>query len=330
MKHLIVGLGSIGRRHFKNLHAIGERDVLVVEKNKKHDALQKEILNAYHPQVFYDINDALRRKPDTAFVTNPTSVHGKTAFRALQNGAHVFIEKPISHTLHGVRELLALAKKKKKMIYVGYHFRHHPQLLRVKRMIEKGVLGTLFYAHFSTGEYLPDWHPWEDYRKVYFSKKETGACREMLPFELSWLDFLVGSDVADIRGFVGKLSQLEMTADDCMVAGLRYTNGVLGSIMVDVLARNPFRTLKLIGSESVIRWEWLENTITLYDAATKEETIVEVPKGNPETGYLAGEEMYIEEMKSFIDAICGRAPYPYTFAEDWHRLKLLYALEAQS
>ena len=174
------------------------------------------------------------------------------------------------------------------------------------------------------GQYLPDWHPWEDYREVYFSNKETSACREMLPFELIWLNWLMCSQVDDISGTITKTSNLDMDAEDIALATIKYKNGIYGNVIIDVISRKPFRTLRILGSKGVLEWERFEHIIRLYDATIKTSSLIQVPKGNPETNYVNEEEMYNDEIKAFLDAIYGKAPYPHTFEENLFNLQALF------
>jgi len=91
------------------------------------------------------------------------------------------------------------------------------------------------------GQYLPDWHPWEDYREVYFSKKKTGACREMFAFELGWISYALGlTKIKQICGLTKKISELEMSADDVYSAVMQFRSGTVGNIAIDVLSKKTF------------------------------------------------------------------------------------------
>jgi predicted dehydrogenase len=152
----------------------------------------------------------------------------------------------------------------------------------------------------------------------------------MLPFELIWLNWLFDSEVAKIVGYVDKVSNLDMGADDIFLSNLKYKNGILGNAIIDVISRKPFRTLRILGSDGVLEWERFDSIIKIYNAKTRKTVNIKVPKGHPETGYLNEEEMYNDEIKTFLDAIRGKKKYPHTFAESYRLLKVLYALEKSS
>ena len=152
----------------------------------------------------------------------------------------------------------------------------------------------------------------------------------MLPFELIWLNWLMGSQVKDISGTITKISNLDMDAEDIALATLKYENGIYGNVIIDVISRKPFRTLRISGSNGVLEWERFEHKIRLYDATTKTSSLLPVPKGNPKAGYVNEEEMYNDEIKAFLDAIYGKAPYPHTFEENLSNIQALFHLiEAQ-
>jgi len=194
------------------------------------------------------------------------------------------------------------------------------------QFIDEGAVGKVLAFQYHMGQYLPDWHPWEDYRQVYFSKKETSACREMLPFELIWLTWLMGAPVTRISGTITKVSDLEMDADDIILANTKHANGILGNLIIDVISRKPLRTLRILGSTGVLDWERFDHTIRLYDIKYKEFKIIPVPKGNPETGYVNEEEMYNDEIKAFLDAIYNRSLYPFSFEENLLNMQALFQL----
>ena len=205
--------------------------------------------------------------------------------------------------------------------------RFHPAVKLIKKIIDEKRIGKILSFQYHLGQYLPSWHPWEDFRIVYFSKKNTGACREMFGFELVWLTFALNlGKVSRIAGFTEKLSDLDMTADDRYSAILKFENKISGNMVIDLISKKPFRTLRVVGSDGVLEWEWLENTIKIYDSKTKETEILEVPKGNPATGYLVAEEMYQDEIRAFLDAARGKSLYPYSFEEDYKNLKILFFL----
>ena len=171
-KFLIAGLGSIGRRHFRNLIALGEKDIILLRSH--HATLPDDELSGYPIET--DLPTALKKyKPEAVIVANPTALHFDIAIPAAQAGCSILVEKPISHNLDRADELERAAEKGGGRLLVGFQFRFHPGLIRTKQLITDGEIGRVISANVHFGEYLPDWHPWEDYRKGYAARADMGT-----------------------------------------------------------------------------------------------------------------------------------------------------------
>lgn len=314
-----MGKRRIRNLFFNNEHSIIGFDILPERR--------KEVKTKYGIKVIDNLNKLSEKDFDVMIISVPPNKHGDYIRMALQNKKHFFVEHPINHD--GYDDIF---KNKNSNIVKAPSctFRFYTPIKMIKRILKEGKIGKILAFQYHMGQYLPDWHPWEDYRKVYFSKKETGACREMLPFELIWLNWLMNSKVKNISGIITKISNLDMDADDIILANLEYENGILGNILIDVIARKPFRTLRILGTGGVLNWERLDSTIKLYDAKSKTTKTIGAPKGRPEPGYINEEKMYNNEIKAFLDAIYSKKPYPFTFEENLENLNTLYKLEKSS
>lgn len=320
LRFLILGLGSMGKRRIRNLQFNGERDIvgfdILPERNK-------EVKEKYGIKVINNFNEISDKDFDVMIISTSPEAHGDYIRFALKHKKHFFVEHPISDD--GYEDILK--NKDLNIIKVpSCTMRFYAPIKTMKKILEEKKIGKILAFQYHMGQYLPDWHPWEDYRKVYFSKKETGACREMLPFELIWLNWLMDSKVADISGTITKVSDLDMDADDIILANLKYENNILGNVIIDVISRKPFRTLRVLGSDGVLDWERFDSTIKIYDAKSKTTEVISVPKGNPEKGYVNEEEMYNDEIKAFLDAIRGKAKYPFSFKDNLSNLKALFKI----
>ncbi len=318
---LQVGLGSMGKRRIRNLHVQGEKNITGFDILPER---MKEAKEKYGIRVIDDLKKISAKDFDVMIISTPPDTHGDYIRFALRNKKHFFVEHPVSDD--GYKDIF----KNKNLDIVkapSCTLRFYGPIKMMKKILEDGRIGKILAFQYHMGQYLPDWHPWEDYRQVYFSKKETSACREMLPFELIWLNWLMDSKVEEISGLITKVSDLDMDADDIILANLKYANGILGNAIIDVISRKPVRTLRVLGSEGVLDWERFNQEIKLYDAKSKTTETIPVPKGNPETGYVNEEEMYNDEIKAFLEAISGRAKYPFTFEENLWNLRALFQLE---
>lgn len=324
LRFLIIGLGSMGNRRIRNLLRNGEHQIV------GHDILPERMKLAkakYGIGTVKDMKEVSWANIDAMVICTPPDKHGDYIRLAIKNKKHFFVEHPVSDD--GYEDIFK-SKNIKVVKAPSCTLRYHAPIKMMKKILDKGEIGKVLAFQYHMGQYLADWHPWEDYRQVYFSKKQTGACREMLPFELIWLNWLMKSEVKEISGFISKASSLKMTADDIILANLKYKNGILGNVMIDVISRKPFRTLRVLGSKGVLEWENFDSIIKIFDSTSKKTRKVVVLKGHSESGYINEEEMYNEEIKVFLDAIRNKKKYPHTFVNNFYLLKTLYALEKSS
>ena len=148
MKYLIAGLGSIGRRHMRNLIALGEKDIVLFRTRK---ATMPEDELAGFP-VETDLQEALKKhKPDAVIVGNPTSMHLDIAIPAAEAGCAILLEKPISNSTVRLDQLESAVKKSGSKVLVAFQFRFHPGLMRAKQLISDGELGRVISAHVHFG-----------------------------------------------------------------------------------------------------------------------------------------------------------------------------------
>lgn len=321
LKFLIVGLGSMGKRRIRNLHFNNQNWIVGydIRPDRRCEAKKK-----YGIKIIDSLEKIDEENFDGLIISTPPDQHGDYIRLALKLKKHFFVEHPTSDD--GYKEIFS--NKNLPIVKApSCTLLFYQPIKMMKEILEKGGIGKILAFQHHTGQYLPDWHPYEDYRKVYFSKKETGACREIFPFELIWLNWLFDSGVKEICGFNDKISDLKMSADDIILASLKYKNGILGSVIIDAISRKPYQTLRVSGSEGTLEWEGFDSAIKLYTAKSKKTEIIIVPKGHPETDYINEEEMYNDEIKTFLQAIDKKIKYPHTFVDSLHLLKTLYALE---
>lgn len=314
----------MGKRRIRNLLANGERQIIGYDILPKR---RKEAKEKYGIAIIDDLKKISEKDYDVMIISTPPNKHGDYIRSALENKKHFFVEHPISDD--GYKDILKSGNLET-VKAPSCTLRYYRPVKMMKNILEKRKIGKILAFQYHMGQYLPDWHPYEDYRQVYFSKKETSACHEMLPFELIWLNWLLNSSVKEISGSISKISNLKMDADDIILANIKYKNGILGNIIIDVISRKPFRTLRILGTDGVLEWERFDSTIKVYDAKSKKSENIIVPKGHSEKGYLNEEEMYNNEIKDFLDAISGKKKYPHNFIDNHNLLKVLYALEKSS
>jgi len=321
---LQVGLGSMGKRRIRNLVTNG----IIPKRIFGFDlsvARRKEAQEKYGIKTYADFKTAVKEvRPDVYMISTPPDKHHPYYLHAAKLKKHFFVEVGNHDT--GFDKLYKLINNRF-VAAPSCTFRYLPSVKKIKKIVEKKNIGKILSFQYHLGQYLPDWHPWEDYRKVYYAQKSTGGCKEMFPFELIWLSDIVNSYPKEVCGFTEKVSDLKMMADDIYASVVKFNNKVIGSITIDLLARKAFRTLRIIGSDGVLDWEWLDYRLKVYQAKTKKWKTINLIKVASEKGYNATEDMYNEEIKMFLRAIAGKQKYPFTFKEFHQILKSLYALE---
>ena len=295
MKFLIAGFGSIGRRHFKNLRALGEREIVFYRTQK--GLLEDPVLANYPVET--DLERALDHQPDAVIVSNPTAFHLSVAQPAVERGCHLLLEKPVSHNLAGVSELRETAVSSGSKILVGYQFRFHPHLQKIKGWLQEGNLGQISYVRAHWGEYLPNWHPWEDYREGYSARKDLGGGVILtLSHPIDYLLWLFGG-VSEVSAAAGEANLLDIEVEELISANLRFKNRILGSLHLNYLQRPADHHLEIIGSEGEVSWDYHTETLTRFSHQENCREEFSLPEG------FSRNEMFLQEISHFREIIRG-------------------------
>ena len=143
---------------------------------------------------------------------------------------------------------------------------NHPIILKVQSLIKQKTIGKIIFAKAECGFYLPNWHPWEDYRKFYMAHKNQGGGVLLdTSHEINYLQRLFGK-VKSIQGIVGKFSNLEITSDDLTLSILKFKkNNVIGHVHLDLLQFEKSRSFKIIGTKGIIEGSLTTNEIKIFE-----------------------------------------------------------------
>ena len=318
MKFLIAGLGSIGRRHLRNLLALGERDIILYRSRLS--TMPDDELAGFPVET--NLEAALAHRPDAVIVANPTSLHLSVAIPAAEAGCHLLLEKPVSHSLEHIEDLRSAAQRGGGQILVGFQFRFHPTLQIAVRLLEEEAIGRPVAARSHWGEYLPNWHPWEDYRRGYAALADLGGGVVLtLCHPLDYLGWLLGKpDLA--WAYTGTLGNLEIAVEDVAEIGLRFPGGAVGSVHLDYLQQPATHCLEIVGTQGTIRWNNADGALQLYRSAKAVWESFAPPEG------FERNWMFIEEMRHFLAVIHGHASPCCTLENGIHTLEL--AIQALS
>jgi predicted dehydrogenase len=314
MKFLIAGFGSIGRRHFRNLKAVGEKDVLFYRSGK--GAQDSELKGQIEER---NMNAALAHKPDAVIVANPTALHMQIALPAAEAGCHILLEKPISHNLDDVQKLQTVAKKSGSRILVGFQFRFHPTLQQAAKIVGSGQLGKPLSARAHWGEYLPNWHPEEDYRKGYSARADLGGGVVLtLSHPFDYLRWFLG-DAQQVWGLTSRSSELFLDVEDQAEIGLQFTKGVLASIHLDYWQRPTAHWLEIVCTGGVLHWNAHTGLLRIQDAQCNSEQ-----ESLPPAGFERN-DMFLDEMRHFIEVVKGDAEPECTLQDGQRALEIALA-----
>ena len=330
-KALFIGLGSIGQRHLRNLRKIAGDSIEVIAYRSKRnvpvlsDKMQvidgAKLSDLYNVREFDDLDQALKEKPNMVFVTNPTSLHIPVAIKAVEAGCHLFMEKPISHNWKGIEELVNLVQRKNLVALVGYQFRFHPVLNQVSKWLDQKRIGRLISAHLFLGEYLPGWHPYEDYRQTHPARKELGGGVLVTQIhEFDYAFWLFGMP-QKIYAVGGHLSHLEVDVEDCVTVLMHCHNEgrpLPVSLEMDYLQSPPVRGCNIIGDEGRIDWNFHKNEATLTNRQSGE-------TDNCHFNKLERNDYFIKLLEHFLEAIEGKVKPKIDLTEGTKSLRMALA-----
>ena len=294
MKILIAGLGSIGRRHLRNFQTLNAREFVLLRSRRA--TLPDDELGDLPTEQ--NIMEALKNhSPDIVVVSNPTSLHLDIAIPAAEAGCHLLLEKPISHTMDRVSTLADIVKQQDVKVLVGFQFRFHPGLQHIKELLDSDVIGPVTSVHVHWGEYLPAWHPWEDYRIGYAARSDLGGgvlltlCH---PFD--YLRWLIG-EVDAVSAMTAQAGGLDIEVEDTANVMLRFANGALGTVHLDYVQRPPSHVLQITGQRGHILWDNAHGAVQYYRTDTATSETVEMDSD------FERNTLFIEEVKHLLSCI---------------------------
>ena len=293
----VIGCGSIGARHLRNLASLGIGPLLAFDTDRNRAAQAAQAVSA----TTVDSLDAL---PDLAgaFICTPTSRHLEAATVALERGAHLYIEKPISDSIEGVGALIEGAEKRGREIIVGFNLRFHPCLQRIRHLIADGAIGQVLGSRIEFGQYLPDWHPWEDFRRGYSANRGLGGGIVLdAVHEFDYARWLLG-EVVSVAAMIDRTGTIEIETEDRAACILKHVDGAISEIHLDYLQRVYGRTCKVIGSEGTIWWDWHARAVRCFRVSTG------TWEEYPEPKNYDPNQMYLDAVRNFTAVAAGSEP----------------------
>ncbi|MCA9587268.1 MAG: Gfo/Idh/MocA family oxidoreductase [Myxococcales bacterium] len=311
LRFLVIGCGSIGKRHIRNLLALGHTAVTAFDTAPDRRAEAEALGVATATDLDAHFRAASGDHTYAALVTTPTRLHVPVALRAAEAGHHLFIEKPVCDV--GGPELARLEARvaeRDLVSLVGCNLRFHPGLCTAKALLSERAIGRVASIRAEFGQYLPDWHPWEDYRKGYSARKDLGGGVVLDAIhELDYVRWLMG-DVTEVAALAGHQSHIEIDTEDTASILMRFASGAFGEVHLDYVQRTYTRSCHIIGDEGTIAWDFgAKGDVRVFTAATKAWETRPGPAG------WEANTMYVDELRHFVACLRREATPEQDVAE---------------
>jgi predicted dehydrogenase len=309
---LLVGLGSIGRRHLGLVRELlPDADISVLRHSP--NAPTDEQCSRLADRVVCHFEEAVAHAPAFAIIATPAPFHVETALRLADRGVHLLLEKPLSDRLDGVQELLDVCRRRQLVLMVAYVLRHHRSVQALRSAIQSGRIGRVLGMRADAGQYLPEWRPGRDYRETPSARKQLGGGALLeLSHEIDYARWLLG-EVTSVQATLARLGDLDLDVEDWAELTLRFAGGAVGSIHLDMLQRSPTRTCRVLGTEGTLAWDSQDPQVRLYSAGSGQWTDLDLPAP------VERNAMYRAQLQHFLACVAGRAS-PCASGEDGKRV----------
>jgi len=334
MKVLVIGLGGIGQRHTRNLRALLGNTVEIIAYRVRRQThvvtpamgadASRNVEDEYSIRVFSNLDDALAQTPDLAFVCNPSSLHVPVTLACLRAGCDVFVEKPLADSIGGTDELVREAADHNRIGMVGYQLRFHPCLRKLAEILHSGVLGEILAVRATIGEYLPNWHPYEDYRQMYASRADLGGGVVLSQIhEFDYLYSLFGLPKR-IYAIGGHWSNLEIDVED--TASILMECALNGrplpvQLHQDFLQSPPSRQCEVIGDRGRVLMDLAALTVSVFVRGQAKPTVHEF------VGFERN-QLFLDQLQHFLDCVRTRTPPVVDLRDGQQSLRMALAVKA--
>ena len=313
---LVLGSGSVGKRHLKNFYDLGCR-VSAMDPQKSRLSEAEEIVPLQNQYVSLD--EALNCQ-DTihgVVVCSPPSYHVAQTKAMLKKNIPVLLEKPVSPDQRSCAELCDLQSSTQVPLLLGYTFRWWPPIQRVKAILEDETLGRIYSVQMIMSAHLADWHPWERYQDFFMSQMNLGG--GALLDESHFLDLAIWffGMPQEVTAQIDRLSSLEIDSDDNVDMNLSYADKKKVMIHLDLYGRPHEKCITFTGEKGALKWSVDPNQVKLY--------LTEYGKWQIEEFNCERNDMFLEEAKDFLQMLSGVKNNWCTIQDGLNVLKVIEA-----
>lgn len=320
---LIIGLGSIGQRHFRNLKNIKKKISFYAIRKKKvspklsssNEVLSKKFKCAENGIREIKLNEIKKYKIDTAFITNPTSLHLKTAYSMAKMNCNLFIEKPLSHNLNDTKKLLDIVNLRKLNCEIGFQTRYDDLLVKIKKIITSKKYGAIKKASITHRHYLPFHHKYEDYKKSYASRKDLGG-GVLLCFshEIDYASYLFNEINQIIPKKISSDKNLNVNVETSVLFTLIYGKQKIPvSFNLDFLKKTPQRKCVIQFTNTKLVWNLNKGKIEIFG---KKKTIIK-------SKFKTRNQIFLNEIKKVYTAFNNNKNSKNTLPNAIKNLKII-------
>ncbi len=320
MNICVIGLGSMGKRRIRLLRDY-YADMLItgVESNLER---AKDVADKYHIKVYSSLND-MEEKQDCAFVCTSPQFHAGIIKECLERDMHVFTEINLISDFYD--ENMKAAGERGKVLFLSSTPLYRAEIQIIDQKVKQS--GTKCIYQYHVGQYLPDWHPWDNLNDFFISSKLTNGCRELLAIELPWIQNTFGK-IEQVHVIKRKITSLRIDFPDTYLIQIEHANGNIGSLVVDVVSRQAVRRLEVFNEDLYMKWNGTPDT--LYEKNLISNELKKIQAGQylheEKYGDFINEYAYAKEIEGFFDVIGGRKPL-YDFEKDKEILRIIDEIE---
>jgi predicted dehydrogenase len=315
---LIVGYGSIGKRHLRLMRElVPNADIRVLRHEKTYE------IPEFSNGCFFSIDEAIAFGPQVAIIASPAPFHIPTAMSLASVGVHLLVEKPLSSSLNGVLDLIKLCKKKNIILMIGYNLRFLPSLQKFRDFLHNNIIGKILSVRCEVGQYLPSWRPDNDYRNGASARRRLGGGVLLeLSHELDYLRWIFG-EIDWVKATLSRQSALEIDVEDTAHLTLGFAptldqSQLIGDLSLDFIRHDATRLCTAIGEKGSLRWNALDGQVSIYEVDAKNWRELFCHR-------IGSDDSYIAELNSFIECVMNHKS-PMISGEDG--LKVLQVVEA--
>jgi spore coat polysaccharide biosynthesis protein SpsF len=314
---LIIGAGSIGQRHILNLKNIGIHDIVALRSKKGH---YKTLPQELGVKEVHSLDELKNINPDIAIISNPSSLHIDSALKIAKNIKGIFIEKPISNNLNGCKNLIDIMNDKKIVSFVGHNLMFHPIIKAIRKFINENDIGKIINIQCQVGQWLPDWHPYEDYTNAYYARKDLGGGVSLsLIHEIHLAIELAGLPI-HVSGEISEYKELNLDVDVCSDLMIKHAPGAVSQIHLDFLQSPSHRSGIVTFERAWLYYDFNKMEITA-------QRINEDAYGLFKNSDYDSNKMYVDEIKEFVRMVEeGRIKHKYDALSSLESLKVVEAL----